>query len=479
MKGIFRILSGTFLPYLLCIVLILPFFITGLYSHPSYDDYWVAIAHDEKGVWGCISHWYSIWTGRYSALFISLVTHPLVYKRIDLHGTYSCISLVLTFLSILVLLSKMFPGLSRKNLGWLFLGVVFLLLNYLTSSYEFFYLHPVVYNYTVWLFFTAAAVWLIDSKNFKHSTIKYGLLALLIFIAVGINEMLSLILLFFAVVLIFLSRYKQKITKKENRLQIAILIVLLASMAISFLAPGNFARHDYILDYIHAEKVPIAFTLKNCFTYCIYLVKYLLLNGPFLLLVLPAFKLRNSLHQFFTPITRNGWLLLTWIVGVAALFYAMAFMVLQGSGTLSPEPLRMVHYRISNFLLLYIFMILPLTFAMVIDFFQVKIPDLAFGFMVPLVGYLVLNTFTSRNAISKSVIELRSNVLQAHDAEMNGIYELCKRNQGKDIVIPPIQNRPNSVLCFDLLSDSTNLYNKFFAEYHGIKSIRSDSTLLK
>jgi hypothetical protein len=475
MKGIIRILSGSYLPYLLCIALIVPFFVIGLYTHPSYDDYWVYSAYQEKGVWGCIKHWYSIWTGRYSALFISLVTHPLIFKRIDLHGTYSCISLILTFLSLLLLFAKMFPELSKKNLGWLFLAVVFLLLYYLPSSYEFFYLHPVVYNYNVWLFFTTAAVWLIDSRNFYQSNLKYGVLALLLFVAVGINEMLSLILLFFAVVLIFLRHYQQKIKKQESLLQAGIVLVLIGSMAVSFLAPGNFSRQEYF----YVDKVPLAVSIKMCLTYCIHTVKNLLMNGPFLLLILPAFALRSTIHKVFSPVTRNGWLLLLWLTGVAALFFAMAFMVFYGSGTLSEDPARMVHARISNFLLLYLLMILPLTFALVIDYFQVKKPVISIGFMIPLLGYLALNTVASKNTISKSVIELRSHVVQDHDAEMKAIYELCKRNQGKDIVIPPIQNRPSSVLCLDVQPDPEYLYNRFFAEYHGIKSIRSDSSLVK
>jgi hypothetical protein len=116
----------------------------------------------------------------------------------------------------------MFPKLKRKEFGFLLLGFSFLLLFYLPSSFEFFYYLAVVYNYNIAFICIGIILTLLSEEAIFDSKIRFVIIVLLLIFAIGINEISSLIIVFFAFVLITLSLLKRTF----NRLDIIRLAII-------------------------------------------------------------------------------------------------------------------------------------------------------------------------------------------------------------------------------------------------------------
>jgi hypothetical protein len=59
-----------------------PFFILFLYAHPQNDDWVLAVSVESAGVLGATEGWLRSWSGRYSAIFLNLLT-PLGARSLD------------------------------------------------------------------------------------------------------------------------------------------------------------------------------------------------------------------------------------------------------------------------------------------------------------------------------------------------------------------------------------------------------------
>jgi hypothetical protein len=461
---------GTYIPYLLIGILLLPFFVTCLFAHPTYDDYWVYTVYQDLGLWGAIKHWYISWTGRYSAMFIALASSPLNLEQLDYYGIHCLIYFILFFLALFCTLSRMFSKLNKKEFGFLILGFSYLLLLYLPSSFEFFYYLAVVYNYNIAFICIGIILTLLSEEAIFESKIRFVIIVLLLIFATGINEISSLIIVFFAFVLITLSLLKRK-PNKLGIIRLAIIsFILIVSSTILLFAPGNFNRMNVYpkVDVI----VPISVSIKNALIYCLYNLKSLIVQGPFLLLLIPAFYLKTKYNDLFIVISKNRIYLLIWVISVSLVYYMIALMAVIGYKTSTSLPQEMATPQIRNFQLLYFLMVFPLTFALILDFFRVPTFKSTNLISCIFIIFISFYTLTSKNTIANTIIDLKENGPQSCDEQTKAIYDHCKRNQGADILVSKIKNTSNILKCYEFQKDSSNLYNQFFANYHNVKSIK-------
>jgi hypothetical protein len=461
---------GTNIPYILLGMLILPFLVICLFAHPTYDDYWVYTVYQDLGLWGAIKHWYLSWTGRYSALFIALASSPLNLKQLDYYGIHCLIYFILFILALYFTLSKIFPKLNKKEFGFLILGFSFLLLFYLPSSFEFFYYLAVFYNYNIAFIFIGIILSLLSEKAIFESKFRFVLIIISLILAIGINEITSLIIVFFTISLVALTILKRTVNRLDV-IRLAILsLVLIVSNSILLFAPGNFNRINVYpkVDVI----VPLSISIKNALIYCMYNLKSIIIQGPFLLLLIPSMYLKSKYNDLFIVIAKNRIYLFIWVFSVSLVYYMIALMAIIGYKTTTSLPQEMATPQIRNFQLLYFLMVFPLTFALILDYFRVptfKSTNLISGIFIIFISFY---TLTSKNTISNTIIDLKENGPQSCDEQTKAIYDHCKRNQGADILVSKINNTSNILKCYEFQKDSSNLYNQFFANYHNVKSIK-------
>jgi hypothetical protein len=224
------------------LLLLSPFFILSLYSHPFADDYSISFMTIKSGFWQYQQMMFSSWTGRYTANFLEAL-NPLVFHKENLYGIVPLLMLTLLLFSLYSLLRKilrdyyppvqifvgsliffalilnLYPGIS-EGIYWMTGATEYLLANILT----------------LFCFSLLAGI---SSQSNIRKIVRTILVVVFAIMIAGLNE-ISALFLFEMLFLLLIYHYR---TRSFISIPVLIsLIFLVVATVIEISAPGNYDR---------------------------------------------------------------------------------------------------------------------------------------------------------------------------------------------------------------------------------------------
>jgi len=449
----------------LIIALLLPFLILSNYSHPNYDDYEMYGLKDGMNYFETQVWWYTKWSGRYTPFSLSPFLHPLSFSKIVWYGYMGMIAIAGFSISIFYFIRSIFSKANLISQLWIFLGFMYLYLIKLPSTYELFYWMPATLSYTLGMIlaFILSSTLINNYGNFSY--VKLAGILLLSILIPGTSELIIALFLANYCALLFFSYLNKNQINKTHFLIIGVLIFFLG---FSFFAPGNSVRAAASVSAVKTSKhlsevlnFTITFGIKN-------LIKWII-SGPFLLFLVLCATLKNHIDLRLEKLLNTFPKLVLWFSMHICLFFFTIFMVVYSTGFNIPE-------RVVNLFYFYFMVSSILGFILLSKKLKLGNLNLAFEYKALIALFFVFYSVVNRNIISRALIDWRSGTAAQYHQEVLDLYELCNENQGKDLVIMPFKNRPNTIFSNDLHSNAQHWENVAFSKYHKIGSIRVDKT---
>jgi len=448
------------------LVLIAPFLYLSKYSHPMYDDFSIYVAQKGKSFWENQLFWYLNWSGRYTAFSVASLIHPLQYGKIGFYGYYAFATILFATTSFFYLINSFFTHLSNQSKIWAFALFLYLFTYGLPSTFEFYYWFPATVSYTLGLLLIMWSSILLIKKEGKLPTYSFALLILMSCFMPGTSELITILFFSNYVILLFFNFIN---TQKVAKHHLIILGVLIVFLAFSFFAPGNRIRSMSAIN-VGMVKSNLLETFIYSLIYGIVKIKGWILSGPFLLMLVFFASLKGHLDKRVYLLINNWFKFSLWTLAHILVFFILIFMVIMNSGVIVPD-------RVINILYLYFIVISVITFLLFLELSHLPKLHLVFEYKTLLTIFLLVYTLVTPNRISRALIDIRSGTAKQYNDEVLKLYAFCSQNKGKELVIPPFKNRPNSIFSNDLHVEATHWENKDFSNYFELKSIRVDESI--
>jgi hypothetical protein len=442
-------------------ILIFPFLLLSCYDLPSYDDYTVPDIINRLGYFSTQWHWYTQWGGRYSASGMIALVHPMIYAKsgIGIYGLFSALIILGFIVSLFRFISALIPSANTGYKLGALTGLLFVYLFKMPSPTEGFYWMVGAWTYTFGVIVALELGSRIILYSRNSNKFHFGYLLFLAFLLPGTSEVIDIIFIAtYCLVLSLIFFQKGKI----DRIHFMILGVLAVFTLVSFLAPGNSMRATSVVESGMASKdlsIVVPQTIKVGIKY---MIQWIFL-GPFMLIAFLSLSVKSKLRDDLQNLVNNWIKFGYWVLASNGFVFVFIFPVLWSSG-IAPD-------RIYNPIALYYMMMTILSIMFLFNLLKIR------SFEIPMPAALMLSLFlfgytlSSQNRISRAWIELRTGEAKAYYADMQEVFTLCKSNPDKSLVLKPMDHRPNTIFINDLERDSTNWFNRYFCEFHGIRSI--------
>jgi hypothetical protein len=222
---------------------LLPRLALAFYAFPSADDYCIVVETRNDGFWYMQLHSYLTWTGRYSAVFLESIVSQ--FDLVAVYRWFSISTIVGTIAAIRMLIAALVEKqLSSGRITAIATIVAAVFVGGLPSGVEAFYWMPGeasyqwgVITYLVWLSLLIRAARR-DETGVRHVGRRTSLVVLAVIVS-GFNEVMAPILLATSAVFIAINR-RQRF--ESDGFMLALLAIVIACTAMSFVAPGNASR---------------------------------------------------------------------------------------------------------------------------------------------------------------------------------------------------------------------------------------------
>lgn len=461
------------------LVSLLPWFALSFYTHPQFDDYFLAILHNERGLWEHLQLTYINWSGRY---FATLVPALFLHGEFNLqfYQIYPLIWLGLNFLLIFVFVSRHWVK------GWqgAFIAVVifFLQLSMLPSpASSIYWLTGALAYFLPWLLtltFWNQVLWKIPASLTGKTAWHVFNLFLLAAIA-GSNE-LSLYVMFCTMMAYFFILYQAKICIPRYFLFYLGFYLLAAGIMVA--APGNYHRMELLPDSFQLGPSTAQAIKTSIYFIWIYLRNPLFWLGNGLLFYLmiknkPSFP---TLDKYFrsTSIWGSLFLSIVFIYG----FYLLSWLIL-GSLVIDRQ------HNILSLALWPIILIHIYGFIHRKNDFGLKIsgtPFLQLSLTLLLVWFTISDFYFRPG---ERPLKIQNSTLQVwHDwisgdaskfSQQHNIYYKIIRSQREQtdtLLLPALNKKPITLFIKELNSNPEDFYNMHFSKYWKINSVKTFQT---
>ncbi len=431
-----------------CSVFILIFILNKLY--PLFADDWsYSFIYNDKDT--RVNSLSDIFESQYNHYFVwggRSIVHAIDQLLLMMDFSIICFLNSLAFVAFIYILYKIA---NRDNKINLFVFVLFSLLIWFSQ--------PAFFEDVVWKTGSVNYLWggaivflfmypyyiYYRSANFSDNFFKVILFFFCGIVAGWTNENLSIALIFFIVLILFISR-SRKIT--IPKWAIAGLVGVITGTAFLFLAPGNYVRFEAIKTTSEWHDITIFKALwigeKNVFRYFFHYIMPLL--GIYVLLLCVYNRYPKNVETIKTNVQSSMLFILTGFIALGAMVVSLLY----------PER--------SLFGVIVLFLIpIGIIYAN-IDFTQAYYRYLNTGVMI-----IFLLLFL--NGYYKAIRDLYG--VNAVFAERE-LYIEEQKNKGIDTVvftkaIPEINQKKYFIE--DLTNDPNGLMNKEYARFHGLKSV--------
>jgi len=451
------------------LLILLPYVILSLFSHPASDDFCFAQNTISKGIFGALLDWYNNWTGRYfSTLLNSLSPMALGFyggqKLVGIAGVLGICFSLFYFFHTLFKNKLLF---EEKLLISLSIASVYILT--IPSLIEGFYWMAGSTTY-IWgnIFFIIFIALIYKVFTQKVNTKIYLLIIILIIFIIGSNEAIMVItdlVIFFALILQFI--------RKSTTKWIFLLFFIIASIfsCIVYFAPGNEIRS---LNVISENKNSITFALNNSLSF----TSDFYSKTPNLLLLGISFIFIGMLISNKSTIKKNISILsiiASFIFGILSVFI-VSFLIYWSTGL--PITTRSVSIVSMLFLFSWFSTLYFLT-LWILNVIQLKIATNTnvIKFVLILIGtliifYTLINNPKSYN-FNNALFDLYSGDAYKFDQQLLQRREYIKLNkQQAEIEVPQLKTLPISISFTDLSSNANEYQNVCESHYFGINSLK-------
>ncbi len=448
-------------------------FIAAYYSHPNAEDLSLIGAAKNMGILNSSYMLLATYDGRY---FTNLLHgfNPLVLGWVDAYK-YTVSFSILFFISCLVLFVKsIYPKLKWFKV-LLFSALVVLLnfslspslvhqLYWLVSSYVY------LYAWCFWLLWVSSYLYFMRAQNSTVKSILYFITNILLFLAIGINEMFLVLNLATLVVLVGYHSYKHQFKLIEN---LPILITFTLSFMLFASSPGILSRVDS-LDVNPSSFAMIKSGFNGLKHYSISLAHILLFN----VMIIPTLILIGSdFFQLSKIKLRASTIAMILILGLAVIYgMTLAYYLLMGTG-LEEYPNRIFTSIYTGIIFLVLVGVAPL---IVNSINQLQFPSVFIQLVQSLSIVMVgVGLYFGNNNIHLIQQELESGLIQAYDEDVRTQYATIAAAKNKQscwttAVIQDLNNLPVSIFMTPKIQENRikPYWNNAYEAYFLIDEIR-------
>lgn len=435
------------------LVAILPFVVAFAFIHQSYDDAGFLLELEARGLPGSQAFWYRTFSGRFTSNAIvsvlsATIHHVWLYRIVCL----AVLALLAWAIHRVLRASLGLTPLPAAALASLALGT-FLCMT--PSAAEGLYWLTGTATYTLGTAFLLLAVagTLAPDGGRRHVAVT----AAWIVLAVGMNEVALLLAngwLGLAIV--------QRLTvhrRVERRFVVWMAAALLAAVA-SLAAPGNWNRLDFSRE-VATQSVSLGGALVMAARELAMASYYLLHVSPLLFLLLAGILLLG--HRDEPPGRHAWWRELLVLPAFAPVFFGvLAFFIFAQGARPIPRVLNPVYLS-----MILVTLVVAVRTARMLDGVRTA-PKLMLALV--LVGYLSA-AMRAGSGARMAYAEMLGGQWSRFDREVRARGELARRQPGRDVVVPPIATRPNTIFVFDIAPNPAERHNVLYAWFYGVRTI--------
>ncbi|HEX8575181.1 MAG TPA: DUF6056 family protein [Flavobacterium sp.] len=436
---------------------VLPLFFISFFNNPGSDDFNFSYESQVEPFWSVQIGRYMDWSGRYfSNGLISF--DPLTYNNYYLFKIVPIILLLLFIYSLYVFISCLQLNITKIK-KWAIIGFfLFIYIYQMPSVCEGFYWIPGSITYQLpeilALFFYSLVVRYFQSKN-----IIYLLLStIVLFATMGCNEITVVILLLFNLLLLLGNYY---LFKKLSKPLFFIFILTVIFAGIEILAPGNSVRASYFIikhQFIYSilKSVQVSFLFITMWTPIITLC-CLFFTEDLIQLINEKINKKYICNPVFS-------LILVFIIVYAGTFPGVWSMN-------SKPPDRTVNTIYFFFIFGYLYFIITLIHY----FINIKKINFVYQNKIKIIiGIIIILNFVSYNNIVLAYYDLLSGKAYKYNKEMIARFELIKKCNQPDCIVPELINKPPTIyntVDMGLTTDKNNWKNMEMSRYFRKESI--------
>ncbi|MFH1319331.1 MAG: DUF6056 family protein, partial [Bacteroidota bacterium] len=447
--------------------IIIPYIVLSFFSHPIADDFSYAYKKINWGLYEAYKNEYLFWNGRYFANLLVLL-NPISFSWFTGYKLIPVFLILLTFFSFYFFIS----AITNKIITGIKLVIFSLLLTLLyifqmPTVVEGFYMYTGSTTYqlanVLALFQISLIIHFLYKRYFINKIFHILISLVLLFIVIGCNEVIMLIMLAFYFIVFLISIY---LKSQQKYLWLFYLAFAICCSLIVILSPGNAFREAHFPDN-HQLFYSIFFTLLQTFRFSFDWIS----NIPFIftsILFIPISlklvkKVKIFKKQFYIhPLLFSCFLFIilflcifppywsTCILGQHRTVYtAYFFFIILWFINLS----AWVNYY-SNKKVLQSFRIYPKLY-------------------IALISLTILSAATTKNGYH-AFLDIFYGKAVAFDKEMNARYETLKNANSSNIekcVLKPINNKPATLFFLDITPNHKHWLNTGYAQYFDIKEV--------
>lgn len=449
-KNIFLIKADKLLIRLLIVILI-PFFLISVFNNPATDDFYLANLSLKYGLTEVHFWHYNNWSGRYFSNGI-LFFSPLYFDNFYLFKIIPIILLLLFVFAVKYLVSSVFYSISNQQ-KWTISSILLLL--YFIQVPEVcsaFYWLPgaITYQFGVSLSLLFISFYIRFERCKNYIFLILSLLFMMF--SMGCNEIITILN---SVLIGIYFVYQFLKTKRFNFPLLLILVVAVFFASIELFAPGNSSRSQTI-----TVKHDLLYSFfKSSIHSTLFILKWM----PILLLFVLFYS-----EKIYKIIAANyiKWLHPKWSFSI---LFLNLFMSLFPSFYIQNN---MIADRSLNSI--YFYFILSALYAILClmkflkDKYNFEI-QLNKSIKTALTLIVVLFTF-SDSPITNAYEDLINGKAYLYDKQMKNRFELIKNSPQKEIIVPALTKKPETLFIDNIMgltTDIENWKNHDISEYYG------------
>lgn len=489
-KSIVTLKNISILFILLFVLSLLPIIFISFFNHPCADDFaYGAQTHmqflNAKSLFGLVNaasqvsqHFYNSWQGTYSAAFIMSLQPSIFGENFYPITTFIMLFMLIapTFFLLHTIIVKVYK-LDWKYIVIIGVPILFFSTQYLPSLVQgFFWYNGSVYYtfyYGIMVYLLAMCVriykqgFLNSSKTKVLFSIKFLLCALACFIIGGgnyVTALLTPILVSIIVILCFITR-KPLILKSTF---IVLLIILLAGLAISAIAPGNAVRQAAFTNQQGVFKT-ILFSFREALRNIISSFDLRIICT--LVLLTPAFYIisKKTRHTFRYP-------LLVFILSLC-LFSAQYAPTMFAMGGIGGGRLQNIIYYSLIWLFFFNYFYLIGWLGVLLRKHSIYIEKTPIrrwaGAAIFLVFmFLIANYFTAKSSSAYICTkDILNGSAKQYSNEINERYAVLHNKDIKQVELKPLTVKPEALFFDDITTDKSDWRNYLMASYYQKESV--------
>ncbi len=450
------------------ILIVLPSMWISIYNHPCSDDFGLNVKMQGRNVFEMVHDFYFTWGGSYVGVFIQALTQPseiIGFKVVPM-------LIILLFIGSFYFMLHVFFGekfsSAEKIAGALIAFSLFFLQIDAPNETIYWVMSASAYQagYLLFVIFVSLIIlWLREQYIFKSRKTHYSLILLFSLLTTGHIPNIGLITLGTCGLLITYVFFNHKHLLIPS---IVLFGVSIIGFSIFFFAPGNFIRAGELSQ----ERDLITPFLLSAKTYFSYLTRwfshsfFILSSFIFVFMTVHKRAVASANIPFLIPFS------ITLVVS-----YSFMFLPQYTVGYIAGRHIDMAYlfFLCGWFLTLY---------ALVSNYPQsfLTVSDASASYLkfACLIGILLTLFPTPTSNERKLIEDIVRQTARKYDEERNQrhLEVLKKKKQGQAyLVLKPLQNKPFMLFKQDLFPNPKHWYNRMFADYYGLDSVKVEVSL--